>query len=266
MESEGSFTINYSLESCIWQIRNLPDLYTRDRLGINPPHYLDNGDDALLFNDFREAYIAIGTWLEYDLLDQSHLKTELNLTHKRDYKPLADRVKSFYYLAEAILSHPYGKTIEPGFLRNPANWMLFAQCAILASELSTSGYSAPANPVGKSKRYANFIKNSEPFFDDKIFRWERSKEWGTGTSLDALLSTGYWIAIKDGEFGEKHWLPFEKNLRRCERDLRDGSLKIRYLDQNRKLKNKRREKICQALLTIDFSPSQNSRQLTTGLK
>jgi hypothetical protein len=154
----------WTLEACVWVIKNLPDLYMRYGAGVIP-EWNDSSAQGRMFEYLRRSYRAVGLWLEYYLLDRTEHAAELTFTDKIHYNPLAERAVAFFRLAQEVWLRSDLQTQ----IHSPGFWMVACERDLLKKSLEGSGYTGMPRVTGKTERYKVFVENSERWLEPSSF-------------------------------------------------------------------------------------------------
>jgi hypothetical protein len=204
-----------SNEQCIWQIRNAPDLLMEHRHGIRLSF---EDKDEVALNIIREQYRAEADWLEYYLLNKTELLPELTFTNKVAYKPFAERALAYLRLAQEV--YPRADWAQAQNLY-PITWMLHCEIENCENILHNSYYSVTLNPVGKVAQYELALKHC-----DWLNQVSQSAFKGTIQSppIEALEAGAAYIAKKDVQFKQTHFLDYQRSTKRFYRQIKNSRL------------------------------------------
>jgi hypothetical protein len=230
---DGSLNLN----GAIYCICNLPDFYLYYKCKVIADWSAKTGLGQYLAG-LREIYIAKAYWLSYFLLGRTDLELELNITHKADYKPIAEESVAFYNLIEEVWQR-----IAPEYksqINSPGRWLLNVEAELLDINLTNSGVLGEANPTGKREMYQSVVKEVEDFLEVSNFvPSEKSQKMG---AVDFLISQAIRFAQTDEDFEDFHYLPFWKKIKRSYRDREKSPCSAFYLNSDNQVKIIRRGK------------------------
>ncbi len=232
-------------KQCIWLIRNIPDFLMEYRHGIILS-FDPEIQDGLLIKAIREQYRNKAAWLEYYWLDKHEALPELTFTHKVHYKPLAERTRAFYHLAQEI--YPRLASAQEQNLR-PLEWTLQCEIQLCEIALKNSYYESTIHPpVGKSERYKEATHYYQWLEDAENLEFGGTR---TVSAIEKLEMDASFLAKNDLNFRNNHYRRYcqtQKQLFRTIRDspllgvvaTPDGGIKILGKGQGGRAKNKKR--------------------------
>lgn len=220
--SDGAWTPQ--LETCVYVIRNMPDLMMEHRHGILLDFTGASKDEIEIIQDIRKEYRNKAAWLEYYLLDKTDLLPELTFTSKVNYKFFAETTLAFLKLAQEV--YPRSDLAQSQKL-TPRAWMVLCEADLCDMSLSNSGYTGNAQPTGKRELYEYAMQYCEQMEDAQKLSFVKATD---GTALELLESEAAFIAKHDVRFCNSYYREFLKKLKRHYRNLKNSPLQITYLE------------------------------------
>ncbi|MDJ0716199.1 MAG: hypothetical protein QNJ54_18545 [Prochloraceae cyanobacterium] len=120
-----------------------------------PINLTSNEPRTILLEMFCYRYLAISRWLEYYMLNNSQLKSDLIFTEQVYYKLLAQAIHSRYQLASEIYIQD---DVAPMYVPSAAHWTYWSELEHCKQMLKDAGYFTlrPNIEGGKTKDYSRF--------------------------------------------------------------------------------------------------------------
>jgi hypothetical protein len=217
------------IDCFIDSIRNLPDRVMEHDHGIRLSFNEQSADDEF-FGLVRKQYRAIADWLEFYLLDKADLATELKLTDKADYKPMAEILLAYYRLAQETFLL-CGNLQE--YLGQPAMISLLIEWERCENLLRNSGFIDNLKPKGKVEAYKDIKAVCNELWDAEKLKSSEERMTIYSPTMILINEAASLSSRPENIKFRHHYQDFLKTLKRCKAQIRDSSLvEIVYLEND----------------------------------